>query len=99
MNQPAENLDFEKATVLRDRISAVKKSGEKQKIINTGADSADVIGTAEFYDGVYISVLIYRENRLYDKAVFEFEKSDKDEDIFNTFMEQFYKATMIFRKL
>ena len=90
MNKAAENLDFEKAAVLRDRIIAVKKVSEKQKIINNGVNSADVIGIAEFYDGVYISVLIYRENRLYDKAVFEFEKIDKDEDILNTFMVQFY---------
>ena len=90
MNKAAENLDFEKAAVLRDRIIAVKKVSEKQKIINNGVNSADVIGIAEFYDGVYISVLIYRENRLYDKAVFEFEKIDKEEDILNTFMVQFY---------
>ena len=81
MNTAAENLDFERAAVLRDRIIAVKKISEKQKIINSGADSADIIGIAEFYDGIYVSVLIYRENRLYDKAVFELERTDKDEDI------------------
>lgn len=90
MNQAAENLDFEKAAVLRDRIIAVKKAAEKQKIINSGVSSADVIGIAEFYDGVYVSVLIYRESRLYDKAVFELDKTDRDEDILNTFMVQFY---------
>lgn len=90
MNEAAEELNFEKAAMLRDRISAVKKASEKQKMVGSGVDSADVIGVAEYSGGVYISVLMYRENRLYDKAVFDLEKSDTAEDILNTFMVQFY---------
>lgn len=90
MERAAEELDFEKAAMLRDRISAVKKASEKQKIVNSVVDMADVIGIAEFYDGIYISVLMYRESRLYDKAVFEVEKTASDEDILGMFMMQFY---------
>lgn len=90
MEDAAENLDFERAAMLRDRIAAVQKAAEKQKIINSGVRSADVIGIAEFYDGIYISVLMYRENRLYDKAVFEFDKPEGGEDILSMFMAQFY---------
>lgn len=90
METAAENLDFEKAALLRDRIAAVKKASEKQKIINSVVDSADVVGIAEFYDGIFISVLMYRESRLYDKAVFEFEKPDSGEDILSSFLMQFY---------
>ena len=88
MNEAAEALDFEKAALLRDRIIAVKKAAEKQKIMNSGVDSADVIGIAEYYGGIYVSVLMYRENRLYDKAVFEF--SNSADDVLSQFMEQFY---------
>ena len=90
MNEAAENLEFEKAAMLRDRIAAVKKAAEKQKIINSGVDSADIIGIAEYYEGVYVSVLMYRENRLYDKAVFELDKPDSNEDILEQFMQSFY---------
>ncbi|MBQ9893811.1 MAG: excinuclease ABC subunit UvrC [Ruminococcus sp.] len=90
MNAAAEELDFEKAALLRDRIAAVKKAAEKQKIINSGVDSADVIGIAEYYAGIYISVLMYREDRLYDKAVFGFDKAESGEDILGSFMMQFY---------
>lgn len=89
MNQYAENLEFEKAMVIRDRISAIKKAGEKQKIINSCAESADVIATAEFNSKVFISVLVYRENRLCDKKIFETEK-ETDEDTISLFMEQYY---------
>lgn len=90
MNAAAEELDFEKAALLRDRIAAVKKAAEKQKIIKSGVDSADVIGIAEYYAGIYISVLMYREDRLYDKAVFGFDKAESGEDILGSFMMQFY---------
>lgn len=88
MYKASENLDFEKASVLRDRINAIKKAAEKQKILNSGVNNADVIGIAEFYDGVCISVLIYRNERLFDKAVFELEQADGD--ILSDFIYQFY---------
>lgn len=89
MNEASERLDFEKAVILRDRIASIKKTAEKQKIINNGIENADIIGTAEFYDGVYISVLMYRNNRLYDKIVTEFTDS-ADDDILSVFMMQYY---------
>lgn len=90
MNKAAEELEFEKAAMLRDRIAAVKKASEKQKMVDSGVDSADVIGIAEYLGGVYISVLMYRDNRLYDKAVFDIEKNEESEDILSAFMVQFY---------
>ncbi|MDE6781423.1 MAG: excinuclease ABC subunit UvrC [Ruminococcus sp.] len=89
MNQAAENLEFEKAALLRDRIATIKKSAEKQKIINNSIENADIIAAAEFYDRVYISVIMYRGSRLYDKFVKESANS-ADEDILNTFMMQYY---------
>ena len=88
MNAAAEALDFEKAAMFRDRIVAVKKAAEKQKMINSGVESADVIGVVEYYGGIYVSVLMYRSDRLYDKAVFELERSG--EDVLGQFMEQYY---------
>lgn len=90
MNDAAQALDFEKAAILRDRIIAVKKAAEKQKIINSGVRSADVIGMARSYDEVCVSVLMYRDSRLYDKAVFEFETPASGEDLLSLFMIQFY---------
>ena len=58
MEEAAERLEFEKAAMLRDRIAAVRKASEKQKMINSGVDSADVIGIAASDEGLYISVLM-----------------------------------------
>jgi excinuclease ABC subunit C len=89
MNEAAENLDFEKAAVLRDRIAAVKRAAEKQKIIiDYGVRCADFIGMAEYGGYVYVSVLVYRENRLYDKIVIELEKNE--DDVLGSFISEFY---------
>lgn len=91
MNRASENLEFEKAAVLRDRINALRKASERQKIINSSINNADIIGTVITDNIAYISVLVYRENRLSDKIVFEMEKTENEEDdILSVFMEQFY---------
>lgn len=89
MIKASENLEFEKALILRDRIAYIKKSSEKQKIINNTIENADIIGIAESYNEIYISVLVYRNNRLFDKAVMEFS-NNSDEDILSSFMMQYY---------
>ncbi len=89
MNQASENLDFEKAILLRDRIEYIKKSSEKQKIIDNTIENADIIAISEFEEKIYISVLMYRNNRLYDKNIIEFE-NNSDDDILNSFIVQYY---------
>ena len=49
MYKASENMEFEKAAVLRDRINAIKKLADKQKVIETRVKSQDVI--AFFSDG------------------------------------------------
>lgn len=88
MMRYAENCEFEKAMVLRDRIVAVKKATEKQKIINNGVNNADIIGLASNYDSICISVLMYRSGRLFDKAVFNMPF--ENDDIMSSFIKQFY---------
>ena len=46
MNIAAENLDFEEAARLRDRINAIKKIREKQRGVSISYMEQDVIATA-----------------------------------------------------
>ena len=89
MERAAEMLDFERAAMLRDRIRAIQKAGESQKIIDNQFKDADVIASAESQDEVCISVLMYRDGRLHDKQTFHF--SDHADDMeFEAFVTQFY---------
>jgi len=89
MDEAAENLDFERAAVLRDRIAAIKKASQKQKIMNIGIENADVVGMATSSNMTCISVLMYRSGRLFDKVSFMFSDCD-GADILETFMTQYY---------
>ncbi len=89
MERAAEALDFERAAILRDRIRAIQKAAESQKIIDNNFRDADVIASAESQDELCISVLMYREGRLHDKQTFHFSEH-ADEAEFEAFVTQFY---------
>ncbi|MBP0960069.1 MAG: excinuclease ABC subunit UvrC [Oscillospiraceae bacterium] len=89
MNEAAENFDFERAAVLRDRILAIKKAADTQKIITDRKDT-DVIAFAKASGTVSAAVLIYRGGRLYDKLNF-FLGEDDEGDICG-FIGQFYQG-------
>ena len=77
MNQAAENLDFELAAKLRDRIKAVRKITEKQKVIATNAGEQDVIAVmTEEKDGCF-AVIRFADGRLYDKEDFLIKNIDE----------------------
>lgn len=90
MEQAAENLDFERAARLRDRVAAVSKAADTQKIINNDLADTDVIGLAENGGTICVSVLMYRGGRLSDKAAYILGKCEADELPLEAFLMQFY---------
>lgn len=84
----SEKCEFEKAGIIRDRIIAIKKASEKQKIISKGVNNADIIGIVSNYDNICISVLMYRSGRLSDKSVFTVPYGG--DNITGDFIKQFY---------
>lgn len=89
MERAAEALDFERAAMLRDRIRAIQKAGQSQKIIDNHFRDADVIASADNQDELCISVLMYRDGRLHDKQTFHFSEH-ADEAELEAFVTQFY---------
>ena len=92
MNDAAENLEFEKAAALRDRINAIKKFSESQKVILTGEKDIDVIGFSQRGLTVCAVVLIFRKSRLVDKLDFVFDDvADLEETKFD-FVLRYYDS-------
>ncbi len=67
METAAENMEFEKAAMLRDRIKIIERMGEKQFVIESGSENQDVFAFVKTDKNTCCSVLKYRENRLVDK--------------------------------
>ena len=60
MDEAANNLEFEKAARLRDRIAAVEQILERQKIVNTTTvEDMDVIAFAAGADNTVAQVFLY----------------------------------------
>lgn len=89
MEEAAETLDFEKAAILRDRIRSVQRAAESQKIIDNTLRDADIIASAEGENTICISVLMYREGRIFDKQNYRFTE-DAEDAVLDAFMMQFY---------
>lgn len=90
MEEAAENLEFEKAASLRDRIRAISKAGQQQKIFDENLKSCDVAASALSSNGACISILKYRNGRLYDKLIFPFSADDTDEHLMENFLNMYY---------
>ena len=93
MDDAAENLEFERAASLRDRVRAVEQVLEKQKIINTtGADDQDIIALAGEGDETCAQVFFFRGGRLAGREFFILQgtRDTPEPEIMQMFVQQFY---------
>lgn len=91
----AENMEFEKAASLRDKISAIKSVAEKQKISNTGLGDADVIGFVRAFEECLVQVFFIRGGKMTGRENFTltaFAEQSRAE-ILTAFVKQFYSGT------
>ena len=86
----AERLDFETAAKLRDRINAMKRIREKQKVVRATYKSEDVIASALLGETAAVSVFIFRNYRLSDKQVFLFDGISDRESLYEEFLQRYY---------
>lgn len=93
MLQASQNLDFEKAILLRNRIDYIKKSSQPQKINDVISNDVDFIGKVTGTDCTSISVLKYRNGKLFDKEnLFINDISITGEVILESFITQYYTS-------
>lgn len=90
MEKAAEELDFELAARLRDRISAIKRAADRQKIISDDMRDTDVIAMAQDPESACAAVLMYRGGRLYDRAEYDLGSPDSEENMLEDFVLQYY---------
>ena len=93
MEKASENLDFEKAVILRDRIKSLNIIQSSQRINEANLIEADVIAGYKESGKTCIQVFFYRSKQNWGNQAF-FPKHDPDEklsDILNSFISQFYE--------
>lgn len=76
MNEASESLEFEKAAKLRDRIYAIERLGEKQKVVANGVREQDVFCIVRGKETACFAVLRFKDGRLYDSEHFFVDEFD-----------------------
>lgn len=90
MERAAENLEFELAAKLRDRISAIQKAAENQKIIDETIPDCDIIAVSQNVEVACASVIMYRGGRLVDKADYFLGEKEDSCKMLEDFLLRFY---------
>ena len=92
MNIFSENLEFEKAAELRDRILAIERVSEKQKVSNISENNIDVIGLYKNEVTVCIEMFFIRNSKMIGREHYFFDelKDMSEEEIVSGFIKQYY---------
>lgn len=90
MNAAAEKLDFEYAARLRDRINAIKKLADNQKVVMCSYKNQDVFATAMIENTACIAVLVFRSGKLTDKKHFIIDTFTDKNDLYSQFLTRYY---------
>ena len=96
MQLAAENLNFEEAARIRDRIKAVERILEKQRVIHTeGQDDQDVIALASGEDETCALVFFFRSGKLVGREFFILQgtRDSSSGEVMSSFIQQFYESS------
>ncbi len=90
MEKAAENLEFERAAKIRDRISAIKRVSQKQKVVMSSTPRQDIIAVAQNKQRAVVTVLVFENNRLCDRVNFVFKDCESAAELRADFIRQYY---------
>ncbi len=95
MYNASENLEFEKAAEIRDKISAVKKLDQKQVIENMSMDDRDVIAFARAGSCALVQVFFIRGGKMTGREHFIVNDADgvTRSEFMTDFVKRFYGGT------
>ena len=90
MNELSENLEFEKAAKIRDRIRAIKSIKDKQKVVETKEKEHDVIALAKGENIYCFEVFRFLSGRLCDREEFLISNIIDEKNARIEFLQQYY---------
>ncbi len=77
MMKAAEDLEFEQAARLRDRIATVKKAVAKQMMVADSTDDLDVVGVAEDELEALVFIFVVRRGRVVGRRSFVIDRVEE----------------------
>ncbi len=92
MEKASKEMEYEKAALIRDRILAIERVTEKQKVSNINENNIDVIGVFKNEVTVCIEIFFIRSSKMIGREHYFFDelKDMQEEEIVSGFIKQFY---------
>ena len=92
MLEEANNMNYEKAAYIRDRMLAIQRVNEKQKVSNITENNIDVIGIAKSEIEVCVEIFFVRGSKMVGREHYFFQelKEMEDKEIISGFIKQYY---------
>ena len=92
MKEAAEKQNYEKAAELRDRIIAIERVSEKQKVSNLPENNIDVIGIARNEVDVCLEIFFIRNSKMIGREHYFLKElqDEEDKEILTSFIKQYY---------
>lgn len=100
MKEAAAKLQFEKAAMIRDKITAVEKVMEKQKVLSTDFVDQDVVAIAQGSKKSAVQLFFIRSGKLVGTEHFILEDTEDTDikEILGSFIKQFYLVSSFIPK-
>ena len=95
MKAAAQQLQFERAALLRDQINAIEEVIEGQRIATTLQGEKDIIGLAQNEKQAYVALFSIRNNKFIgqDHFIMEGIKGESPGQIMTSFVKQYYASS------
>lgn len=92
MEELSSKMQFEKAAYLRDKIIAIKRISEKQKVSNITENDIDVIGFSKNNFEICIEIFFVRKSKMIGREHFFLKnmEDETEEEIISEFVKQYY---------
>ncbi len=92
MEEAAENLEFERAAGLRDRLTAISRLAEKQKIITHGKGDTDAIGIHITHNKLALAIISMHDGTVISGDINIIKSSSKEDfdETISSFIKQYY---------
>lgn len=92
MAEASENMQFEKAAKIRDRIAAIEKIKSKQKVVSYGVKEQDVIAVSRDENDVSVQIFRFKNGDMYESENFLLNTQQPDDEVRAEFLKQFYET-------
>ena len=92
MEAAAEALEFERAAALRDKVRAIERTMESQKMAGFAKRVLDVLGYARSGKEAAVQLFAIRDGKTLNRDIFLLENvaDDTDEEALASFVKQYY---------